>query len=154
MVLSIVTYPNDILRKKAQPVSMAEFDNGSLVMLICQMIEAMTYGNGVGLAAPQVGVSKRVIVINTQEASNGFSGALVNPHIIYKSENTSSLNEGCLSLPGKIVNVERPNIVTVAYQDAYGHNMVNVFQGLAAKCVQHEIEHLDGKLLIDHEELL
>lgn len=151
MILPIVKYPNDILRKKAEVVTAEEFKSGELVMLVCQMIEAMTFGNGIGLAAPQVGISKRIIVMNTQNLKSGFSGVLVNPKIVHQSKNTSPLEEGCLSFPGKTVSVDRPNIVTVAYQDVYGHDMVNVFQGIAAKCIQHEIDHLDGKLLVDYE---
>lgn len=148
----ILVYPNQSLRRVAEAVTARDISSGTLHALVLDMYEALDAGNGIGLAAPQIGVNKRVIVIKVLTPKHGCGEIMVNPVIVHSSEIKSVLNEGCLSFPEKFVNVERPSIVTVRYWDINGHPKVGVFQDLAAKCIQHEVDHLNGKLMIDYEE--
>lgn len=143
--MKIVAYPNNILRQKSEPVS---FENElGLLRTSREMYASMVAHQGVGLAAPQIGLSKRIIVIATRE----FNGAMFNPEIIHFSRHITTLNEGCLSFVGKFIDITRSTIVTVRYFDHSGQPHTIVLSGLGARVVQHEIEHLEGTLLIDHE---
>jgi peptide deformylase len=132
-----------VLRQKAKSVE--QIDN-EILMLIDEMIESMYEDEGVGLAAPQVGISKRIIVI---DVGNDLM-VLINPEIIKKSANQESLEEGCLSLPEIRVEVTRPTHISVKGLNRQSEEIVFDAEGLQARALQHEIDHLNGILIIDH----
>ncbi len=133
-----------ILRKKSREVT--EF-NDRLFELLDDMKETMYHSGGVGLAGPQVGVLKRVVVMDVSEDSNEFI-ELINPEITY-ADGVQTGNEGCLSLPGLYGVVTRPNIVKVKAQNRDGKWCLYKGEGLKARCFCHEIDHLDGILYKD-----
>jgi peptide deformylase len=140
-------YGDPVLRKTAAPVEV--FDDG-LRNLVLDMIEALRAANGVGLAAPQIGVSARVVVIDT-EYGEAPPRVLVNPEIISTSDETVVEDEGCLSLPGISLDVKRSARVSVKAQNEKGEEYaIDDASGLLAKALQHEIDHLNGILFIDH----
>jgi peptide deformylase len=151
MFAPILTYPNPLLRKPCAPVSANDIKSGKVVKWACEMIESLEAGNGVGLAAPQIGILKRMIAIKVLTPKYGWAGIMVNPVILSKSDIKTVYKEGCLSFPEKFIDIERPAIVTVSYDDVNGYRKMGAFHDLAAKCIQHEIDHLDGILFIDHE---
>jgi len=145
-ILEIKKYPDEVLKKKAEAISEI---NGDLQKLIDDMIETMYNANGVGLAAPQVGVSKRLIVVDTSPREENQSLiVLINPEII-NSEGEILSEEGCLSLPGFITRLKRKEKVIVRGLDRKGKEVEIEGTGLLARALQHEIDHLDGMLLID-----
>lgn len=145
-VLEIKTYPNEVLKKKAQPITEL---NGDLQKLIDDMIETMYSAYGVGLAAPQVGVSKRLIVVDTSPREENQSLiVLINPEIV-NSEGEILSEEGCLSLPGFITRLKRKEKVIVKGLTRQGKEIQIEATGLLARALQHEIDHLDGILIID-----
>lgn len=144
-VLNILIYPDSKLTEVASVVT--EFDD-ELRALTENMTETMYAYNGLGLAAPQVGVSQRVFVMDVQEGKDLF--VLVNPVIESFSSDVSSISEGCLSFPGYFEKVVRSSLVTGTAQDVEGVPIHFEFTGLAAQCVAHEVEHLDGHVLTDN----
>lgn len=144
-VLPIVLNPDPVLRRKAKPVQKV---NAAIRQLLDDMAETMYDAPGIGLAAPQVGVSKRVIVCDVQVKDGPGLLKLVNPEIIQK-EGSITWNEGCLSIPGYVGDVERAARVKVTALNEYGHKVWIDAEGLLAVCLQHEIDHLDGVLYID-----
>ena len=153
-VLPLREYPDPILHQKCEPV----FDiNDELRSFLDDMLETMYADKGVGLAAPQVGVSKRMVVIDASQEEDeeghhkkGNPMFLINPEIIYKSEETIFFCEGCLSVPGQRADVERHQKIIVRYQDKSGHTRQIEAEDYLAVVLQHEIDHLDGILYIDH----
>ena len=149
-ILKLYTYPDKILRQKCEPVAAVTDD---IRRLMDDMLETMYADKGVGLAAPQVGIAKRIIVVDDKVSEDGEPGPnprfLVNPEIIRKSEDTIWFNEGCLSLPGQCAEVERHRAVTVRYLDYDGKEQELLTEGFLAIAVQHELDHLDGILYID-----
>ncbi|WP_353683942.1 peptide deformylase [Thermodesulfovibrio sp. 3907-1M] len=144
--LEIRKYPDEVLKKKAELVN--DID-GDLQKFIDNMIETMYNSNGIGLAAPQVGVSKRVIIVDTSPRQENQSLiVLINPEII-NSEGEVLSEEGCLSLPGFITRLKRNERVFVKGLDRKGKPIEIEATGLLARALQHEIDHLDGILLID-----
>jgi peptide deformylase len=141
MKLKIIKFPNPILRQKAKPVKKV---TPGISKLIADMIETMHAAPGVGLAAPQVNKSLQVIVIDIGEGAIG----LVNPQILERS-GQQVFTEGCLCLPGVEAPVERASFVKVAALNAQGEKGVIEAQGFLATVLQHEIDHLDGKVFID-----
>ena len=141
----VVKYPAEVLRKPAKPV---ERVTKATRILIERMKSVMKRANGIGIAAPQLGVSERVIVI--MEGRKPLT--LVNP-VITKSEGIVVAEEGCLSLPGLYGDVLRSAVVEVEAKGEDGDKLKLRMEGLAARCVQHEIDHLDGILFIDRVEL-
>jgi len=141
--LKIYKYPEKILEQKATPVL---FFDSALFELCDNMCETMFSAGGIGLAAPQVGVSQRIIVV---ENNYGEPIVMVNPEIIWHSQKTQLYSEGCLSLPGVYYEVQRFESIRVKYQTAYGKACTMVCDGLMAVCVQHEVDHLNGILYID-----
>jgi peptide deformylase len=140
-------YGDPVLRKTAAPVEV--FDDG-LGVFVGEMIEALKLANGVGLAAPQVGVSKRVVVIDT-EYGEAPPYVLVNPEIVEASKETVTEDEACLSLPGISLDVSRSARVSVRAKNEKGEEYsIENASGLLAKALQHEIDHLNGILFIDH----
>ena len=162
-ILPLVTSPNPLLKKVSQPVLVV---NDELRKLMDDMVQTMYAEGGIGLAAVQVGVLKRVLVIDIDYEEEGLhhhhgscNGVhvknanpmyFVNPEIIEKSEELSSFNEGCLSFPGARAEVERPAEVRVKFLDYYGKEQVLNMSGIMATCIQHEIDHLNGITFIDH----
>ncbi|MGE4467374.1 peptide deformylase [Sphaerochaeta sp.] len=142
-MLDIYTLGEEVLREKCQKVT--EFDN-ALRILVDAMFDTMDEADGVGLAAPQVGVTKRLFVIHIRGAEKR---AYINPQIIETSIETSTDEEGCLSIPGVWHDVQRPARVTVQAQDVEGKVFQVKADGLLARALQHENDHLNGVLFID-----
>jgi peptide deformylase len=147
MIYPIVVYGDPVLEKSAEPVT--EF-NAELKKLVDDMFESMYAAHGVGLAAPQIGISKRIAVIDTtfKEDPNAKL-VLVNPEVISR-EGKQNGQEGCLSLPDFRENVARANIVTVRAQDVEGNWFEKTGDDLLARAFSHEIDHLNGRLFISH----
>ena len=153
--LKIVTLPDEVLRIKARPVT--KFDD-ALQTLIDDMIETMRVANGVGLAAPQIGQSLQLAVIETlpktDEEGNDIPGsrelfAIINPRIVWESRDVIDGIEGCLSIPGYVGEVERAYSIRVRAQDRRGKPLKLRLKGWTARIFQHEIDHLNGVLYID-----
>ena len=144
----IVIEPDPILRKKSTSI---EIVNDEVRKLMDDMLETMYKAPGIGLAAVQIGILKRVIVIDvSKEDQKKKPLFLINPVISYKSDNTSIYEEGCLSLPGHFAEIERPAECQVNYLDYYGKEKSLKANGILATCIQHEIDHLNGILFIDY----
>ena len=149
MKRNILLHPDPRLKKAAAPV--ADLSDG-LRRLADDMVETMYGASGIGLAAPQVGVLERLIVLDCTPDDSAECGLLVmfNPQIMAQSDETSSYEEGCLSIPDHYGQVTRPAEVTVTWLDRDGTQQQQDFSGLWSTCVQHEIDHLNGKLFIDY----
>ncbi len=147
--LNIVTAPDPFLKMKSVPV-LAIDDN--LRKFMDNMLETMYSEDGAGLAAVQVGVLQRILVVESNEDEEGESKPLfmVNPEIIYTSEELSSCIEGCLSLPEQRITMLRPDVIKVKYLDYNNVPQEITSEGWVARAIQHEMDHLDGKLLIDY----
>ena len=144
----ILIEPDPILRKKSDTLSNVDAD---LQKLMDDMLETMYSAPGIGLAAVQVGVLKRVIVIDVSKQDEKKDPLyLVNPQIIFKSEKTSVYEEGCLSLPNHFAEIERPAECHLKYLNYNGKQKILKASGLLATCIQHEVDHLDGILFIDY----
>ncbi len=155
----ILTEPNELLRRKSLLVEKVDKD---LQKLMDDMLETMYAAPGIGLAAIQVGVPKRVIVLdiglrNESEDTNNEKQVVkknpmyfVNPEIITKSINNSTYEEGCLSVPGQFAEIERPDKCHIKYLNYYGEPKELVAEGMLATCIQHEMDHLEGILFIDY----
>ena len=142
-MLKVLTYPNPVLRKKAEPVLKIDDD---LLHFIDEMQETMYTEDGVGLAAPQVGVSKQIIIVDDGKGPI----ILINPEIRITGPDHEPLEEGCLSLPGIHVTVSRPSNVTVKGLNEKGDSVTIEAEGLLARILQHEIDHLNAILIIDY----
>ncbi len=146
MLLEIKKFPDKILRNVSKPV---EKINNDVLKLIDDMFETMYAAPGIGLAAPQVGILKRVIVIDiTAGEDKSEQLALINPEIINMWGEEEG-EEGCLSVPGEFEIVKRASNIKVRYLDKNGNTVEMETDGLLARAIQHEIDHLDGKLFID-----
>ena len=144
----IIIEPDPILRIKSE--NLDKVDN-TLRKLMDDMLETMYAAPGIGLAAVQIGILKRLIVIDVSKKEEKKDPLfLVNPKIKYKSEKTSIYEEGCLSIPETFIEIERPKNVLVEYIDIDGLKKEMKCEGLLSTCIQHEIEHCDGKLIIDY----
>lgn len=147
-VLPIIIAPDPRLAKKAKPV--AKVDD-SIRRLMDDMLETMYRAPGIGLAAPQVGELKRVIVVDCAKAEEKpLPYKMANPEILWQSEELLVNNEGCLSLPEHYADVARPAEVKVRYLDEQNEIRELHAKGLLATCIQHEIDHLEGTLFVDH----
>ncbi len=143
--LRILEFPDSRLRKKAVPVDLVD---DTLRQLIDDMFETMYEAPGIGLAATQVDVHRRVLVADVS-AEKDESHVLINPEILEKDGSTVT-EEGCLSVPGYFEEVERAEHIKVRYLDRDGNQQESEFEGLLAVCVQHEVDHLEGKLFVDY----
>ena len=155
----ILTEPNKILRQKSLKVEHVDKD---LQKLMDDMLETMYAAPGIGLAAIQIGVPKRIIVMdigfrdksddinNYKEEGKKNPMYFVNPEIINKSKNNSKYEEGCLSVPGQFAEIERPEKCHVKYLDYNGQPKEIFAEGMLATCIQHEMDHLEGILFIDY----
>ena len=144
-LLPILRFPDERLRRCAQPV--VTFDE-ALSRLAGDMAETMYEAPGIGLAATQVNVHRRLVVIDVSEDKSGLL-VLVNPQIL-QGEGLQEGEEGCLSVPGIYDTVERAGQVKVRYQNLKGEEVMIDAEGLLAVCIQHEIDHLNGKVFVDY----
>jgi peptide deformylase len=144
-LLTILEYPDPRLRNKAQPV--AVFD-AALQSLIDDLFETMYAAPGIGLAATQVNVHKQLLVLDVSEEKNAPL-VLVNPKILAR-EGSQTYQEGCLSVPNIYADVERADRISVEAQDRHGQPLQLQADGLLAVCIQHEMDHLIGKLFVDY----
>ena len=147
MKRNILIHPDPRLKKIAAPVSDL---SDELRELAADMLETMYDAPGIGLAAPQVGVLDRLIVMDCVKDGDPEPYAMFNPEIVASSDETNVYEEGCLSIPDIYAEVTRPAEVEVRWLSLDGKEQQEVFKGLWATCVQHEIDHLDGKLFIDY----
>ena len=144
----ILIEPNEILRQKSLFVEKVDAD---LQKLMNDMLETMYAAPGIGLAAIQIGVPKRVIVLDIAKKDEPKNPIFfINPEIIEKSKNNSTYEEGCLSVPGQFAEIDRPNQCHISYLDYEGKKKELKTEGLLAKCIQHEMDHLKGILFIDY----
>jgi peptide deformylase len=147
MVHEILVWPHPVLKQKAQPVANV---NDEVRTLIKDLFESMYAADGVGLAAPQIGVLKNVIVLDTTPRQpEARPVAMVNPEIL-SLEGKLTYREGCLSVPGEAEEVERAAVVTVRFLDENGNEQTLRCEGLLAVAVQHETDHLKGVMFVDH----
>ena len=147
-IKDIITVPNEMLKRISEPI---EKVGANEKKLINDLFETMYNSNGIGLAAVQVGILKRILVIDVSaedEKKNPLS--FINPSIKKVSDETSIYEEGCLSIPETFIEIERPKICEVEFIDLDGKKKNIKCNGLLSTCIQHEINHLDGKLIIDH----
>jgi len=148
MLRKILTEPDPILRKKCEPLEKVDTETKQLMD---DMLETMYAAPGIGLAAIQVGILKRLVVIDISKGEEEKKPVfLINPQIIHRSKKTSIYEEGCLSLPGQFAEIERPAECTLKYIDYNGKEKELKADGLLATCVQHEVDHLNGILFIDY----
>ena len=155
-ILPIITWPDSRLKEISQAVTKV---NSKTQKFMDDMLETMYAAHGIGLAAVQVGVLERILVMDINYASERYPQNeadtheplfLVNPKIVSSSNVTTKYKEGCLSFPGQYSNVVRPDEVTIEYLDYYGKKKLLKADGLLAICVQHEIDHLNGIVFVDH----
>tara|TARA_B100001057_G_scaffold482288_1_gene557384 strand:+ start:1792 stop:2316 length:525 start_codon:yes stop_codon:yes gene_type:complete len=147
-IKDIITIPDETLKKISRPIEKISTNEKKLIK---DLFETMYNSNGIGLAAVQVGILKRILVIdvsNKDEEKKPLS--FINPIIKEVSNETSVYEEGCLSIPDTFIEIERPKICEVEYIDIDGKKKNLKCDGLLSTCLQHEINHLDGKLIIDH----
>lgn len=152
MILPIYTYGNAVLRKHTEKIN-ADYPN--LIDLIINMFETMYYAEGVGLAAPQVGLPIRVLIIDLapfiedDPELGAFKIVMINPTILERSEEEVAGEEGCLSIPGIHETVFRAEKIKIRYMDEYFHEHIEEFEGYKARVIQHEYDHLEGHLFTD-----
>ncbi len=147
-IREIITVPDETLKKISEPIEKVGVNEKKLIN---DLFETMYNSNGIGLAAVQVGILKRVLVVDVsskEEKKNPI--CFVNPIIKKISHKMSVYEEGCLSIPDTFIEIERPKTCEIEYVDINGKIKTQKFDGLLSTCVQHEINHLDGKLIIDH----
>ena len=144
--LQIRWVPDPILKTKCAPV---EDVDDTVRAFLDDMLETMYAAPGIGLAAPQVGLAKRMLVLDVSD-DRSQPLKLINPEIIDVSDTDAVYEEGCLSVPEHYANVSRPDWVEVRYLDEHGNTCTVTADGLLATCVQHEIDHLDGIVFLDH----
>ena len=144
----ILTEPNTILRQKSLAVEKIDED---LQKLMADMLETMYAAPGIGLAAIQIGIPKRVIVLDIAQKEGSKNPIFfINPEIIEKSKNNSTYEEGCLSVPGQFAEINRPEKCHVKYLDSHGEKKEIKAEGMLSTCIQHEMDHLEGILFIDY----
>jgi peptide deformylase len=155
-LLPIIEIPDPLLREQSAPVEAITDD---IQRLIQDMFETMYDAPGIGLAAVQIAVPRRLLVIDLQEPEEGAGEedepvkkphVFINPEIVHRSDTRKVYNEGCLSIPEQYAEIERPDLVTARWLDENGQQREGEFGGLMSVCLQHEVDHLDGILFIDH----
>jgi peptide deformylase len=147
-VLDIITAPDPRLKIKARPVDKVD---AKVRRLMDDMVETMYRAVGIGLAAPQVGVAQRVIVVDVvRDGEKPRPMRIANPEIMWRSDETAIANEGCLSLPEQYADVSRAAEIRLRYLDHENEIREIEAKGLLATCLQHEIDHLEGTLFVDH----
>ena len=154
MILPMYIFGQPVLRKTAEEIDYETYPN--LKELIDNMFETLRRSEGVGLAAPQVGLPIRLFIIDLDVLAEdepqykGYLHTFINPEIIEESEETTSMSEGCLSIPGINESVKRPEKILVNYIDENGEEQERWLEGFEARVFQHEYDHLEGKMFIDH----
>ncbi len=152
MILPIYVYGQPVLREIAKPV---DLNMEGLDQLIADMYETMKNADGVGIAAPQVGKSLRIVIVDGTDIADDypelkdFKRVMINPEIIDKSEETADYSEGCLSVPDINCNVTRPKRITVKYFNEKKEEVTESFDGFGCRMVEHELDHLEGHMFID-----
>ena len=147
-VKKILLYPDPLLLMRSAKINI--FDK-NLVNLSKDLIDTMYDADGVGLAAPQIGINKRIFVMDcSSENEEKDCRVVINPEIEHASEELGSYKEGCLSIPGITEEISRPKVIKVLYQDVNGVLQRDTYDDLWSICFQHELDHLNGKLFIDH----
>ncbi|MFV0376596.1 MAG: peptide deformylase [Mangrovibacterium sp.] len=153
MIYPITVYGEPLLRKVCKPISP---DYPDFKKLVEDMFETMYHSDGVGLAAPQIGLPIRMFVVDASAVADdepeleGFKKAFINPEILELRGDEWTMNEGCLSLPEIREDVSRPEFVKIKYHDENFNEHIEEFGGFAARVIQHEYDHLEGKLLVDY----
>jgi peptide deformylase len=146
--LPIITAPDPRLKLKAKPVAAVDDE---VRRLLDDMLETMYVAPGIGLAAPQVGVTRRVLVVDVAREGEGASPLkIANPEILWRSEELATFSEGCLSLPEHYADVSRAARIKLRYLDYQNEIREIEAEGLLATCIQHEMDHLEGVLFVDH----
>ena len=154
MIKPIYLYGSEVLRKVAAPADLSDKDY--LDGLITDLKETLAKAEGCGLAAPQIGESVRVLIVDGREMADvypyleGFTRVMINPVILEESDRKCEYSEGCLSVPGIYCDVTRPESMTVEYYDEKLEKVTEKFDKFACRMVQHEMSHLDGDLFVDH----
>ena len=147
-ILEILRSPDPRLKKVAKPI---EKIDDTIKKLSKDMLETMYKNNGIGLAATQIGVEKRIVVMDVTQGENKNEPLiLINPQVIRQSDELKLYNEGCLSFPTQYAEVERPDKITAEYLDLQGKKQQIEADGLLSVCIQHEIDHLNGKVFVDY----
>ena len=146
-IKTIITEPNKLLRQISKPVEIVGKEEQ---MLMKDMLDTMYDANGIGLAAIQIGIPKRIIVMDISKNEKKEPRYFVNPVIINKNSIKNTHEEGCLSLPNQFAEIDRPSKCEVEYLDYYGKKQLLKADGLLATCIQHEMDHLEGILFIDY----
>ena len=146
-IKNIITEPNEILRQVSKPVLNVGNEERKLMD---DMLETMYAANGIGLAAIQIGIPKRIIVMDISKDGNKNPMFFVNPVIKSKDKEKTTYEEGCLSVPNYFAEVDRPKYCEVEYLDYSGESKILKADGLLATCIQHEMDHLEGILFIDY----
>ena len=153
MILPIYLYGSQVLRTPAAESDLQ--DREALQKLIADMVETMHHADGCGLAAPQVGVSRRILVVDGNDLTDrypelkGFHREMINPKFTFESEDPASYEEGCLSIPNVDASISRPARIRVRYINPAFEEVEEEFDGFAARMIQHEMDHLDGILFVD-----
>ncbi|MBO4465764.1 MAG: peptide deformylase [Bacteroidales bacterium] len=153
MIQPIYLYGSEVLRRKAEPVDLA--DREGIAALVQDLKDTLKVSEGCGLAAPQIGVSKRVLIVDGDEVADnfpylkGFKRTLINPVVLEESDKKCEYSEGCLSVPGIYSDVVRPESIKVEYYDEDLKKVTETFDKFGARMIQHEMSHLDGVLFTD-----
>lgn len=153
MVQPIYLYGSEVLREKAEPLDLG--DREYISALVADLKDTLASSDGVGLAAPQIGVSKRVVIVDgtgmtdVYDYLKDFKRTLINPVIVSSEGGMCVHNEGCLSIPGIYADVERPAVITVEYYDENLQKVTETFDRFACRMVEHELSHLDGVMFVD-----
>ncbi len=153
MILPIYLYGSDVLRHESDEVDLSKREE--ITKLINDMKETLIHADGCGLAAPQVGINKRLVVVDgrelveTYDYLKDFVRVMINPVIVEESKETSEYSEGCLSVPGIYAEVTRPSKIKVEYYNENFEKITEEFDKFAARMIQHELDHLDGNLFVD-----
>ena len=153
MIQPIYVYGSQVLREVAAPADLSRKEH--LATLIQDLKDTLAHAEGCGLAAPQIGVSERVVIVDGDVMADvypylkGFRRTLINPVVLEQSARTCVYNEGCLSVPGVYADVSRPDSMTVEYYNEQLEKVTETFDKFACRMIQHELSHLDGHLFVD-----
>lgn len=147
MIRPIIAYGASVLRQQTREVTN---ETSSLPQLITDMWQTLDNAGGVGLAAPQVGQSLRIFLVDNRDETAHFRQVFINPLILEYGTVTCTDEEGCLSIPGISAAVTRPDSITIRYQDEHFQTLTTTFQGMNARIIQHEYDHIEGRLYLDH----
>jgi len=154
MIQPIYLYGSEVLRQKATEIDLA--DKAAIQTLVQDLWDTLARADGCGLAAPQIGVSKRVVIVDGRELAEtypylkDFKRTLINPVVLEESAEKTTYQEGCLSIPGIYCDVVRPKRISLSYYDENLQQVSETFDNFACRMIQHELSHLDGDLFTDH----